>query len=385
MRQYSPAAFGEFAVWFGLVSMAAVIITGRFEVALAIEPDGEPRRKAALATLLTTLLAAVVFLLLIAICAWVGGTWLPAVPPLMLASIAPAALFTATAQTWQSLAAAEGRYFDLSVMRITQAGSVTLLQMLVGIEAPSAASLASAYGAGVLLGIAVAAWRLPISTQCESYRVLLVDFWKRQKRFPMLSLPADAINATTAQLPLLIVASRFGADIAGLLALTLRTLNAPIALMGKAVLDVFKRHAAASWRDRAECRDDYLQTFKVLAAASAVAAICLFFSSETIFGLAFGEKWRKSGEMAVWLLPLFSLRFIASPLSYLFYIAGKQHLDLAWQVMLLLMTTAALALGTTYSASLISYSAGYSLLYLIYLRMSYSFSLGEKNDRDYRL
>ena len=33
-----------YAAWLGLVSIAAVLITGRYEVALALEHDGEPRR-----------------------------------------------------------------------------------------------------------------------------------------------------------------------------------------------------------------------------------------------------------------------------------------------------------------------------------------------------
>ena len=95
--------------------------------------------------------------------------------------------------------------------------------------------------------------------------------------------------------------------------------------------------------------------------------------------LAFGEVWRGAGTIAVWLLPLFALRFIASPLSYMVYIAGKQHVDLFWQVALLCMTIASLTLFTDHKHALLVYSAGYSLLYVIYLVMSYRFSLGVKS------
>lgn len=45
-RQYAPSEFGRFSAWLGLVLLAAVALTGRFETALALEPDGEPRRRA---------------------------------------------------------------------------------------------------------------------------------------------------------------------------------------------------------------------------------------------------------------------------------------------------------------------------------------------------
>ena len=81
----------------------------------------------------------------------------------------------------------------------------------------------------------------------------LTAFWSRHRRFPQYSLPADAVNTAAVQLPVMVVAGRFGAEAAGLLAMTLKTLGAPIGLLGKSVLDVFKRYAAAAWRDQRAC------------------------------------------------------------------------------------------------------------------------------------
>ncbi|EJO93851.1 polysaccharide biosynthesis protein [Ectopseudomonas mendocina DLHK] len=75
---------------------------------------------------------------------------------------------------------------------------------------------------------------------------------------------------------------------------------------------------------------------------------------------------------------MFALRFIASPLSYMVYIAGKQHLDLLWQVGLLVMTLVCLGVVQGHQSALIVYSFGYAALYLVYLAMSYRFSLGLK-------
>ena len=161
--------------------------------------------------------------------------------------------------------------------------------------------------------------------------------------------------------------------------MTMRILGAPIGLLGKSVLDVFKRHAAISYRERGECRADYVRTFRILAIASLGSCLVMASVSESFFALAFGENWRGAGTIAVWLLPLFALRFIASPLSYMVYIAGKQHVDLVWQVALLAMTIAALNIPFYgHDIALQAYSAGYSLLYIVYLAMSYRFSLGNR-------
>jgi len=102
----------------------------------------------------------------------------------------------------------------------------------------------------------------------------------------------------------------------------------------------------------------------------------MVFVSEWLFAFAFGEVWRGAGTIAVWLLPLFALRFIASPLSYMVYIAGKQHIDLLWQIVLLGVVLAALSIPSNHALALQAYSGGYSILYVIYLWMSYRFSRG---------
>jgi O-antigen/teichoic acid export membrane protein len=377
-RQYAPGEFGRFSAWLGLVLLAAVALTGRFETALALEPDGEPRRRAMVATLLTAALATGLLVGAAAIVVAISPAWVEHQSTLLIAAFFPVALLIAMGQIWQSWAAAEGRYRDLSLMRIAEAGAITTLQIALGAAFASADSLAIAHLIGVMVGLAVSARLLPIRWPAGNPAPMVREFWSRHRRFPLLSLPADVLNTASAQLPVLIVAGRFGAETAGLLALATRTLGAPIGILGKSVLDVFKRHAATSYRERGECRADYLRTFKVLATASLVAAVVLALWSAPLFALAFGEAWRGAGTIAAWLVPMFALRFVSSPLSYMVYIAEKQHLDLVWQACLLGMTLASLNLFSQQSAAIIAYSAGYSVLYIVYLMMSYRFSLGDR-------
>ena len=378
-RQYAPAEFGVFSAWLGIVMLIGVVLTGRFEMALAIEADGEPRRIGVIATLITTLLVSCFLLVVLGIAMVIDAGWFGDTPRFLIFSAVPAALAIASTQTWQSWAAADGYYRKLSIMRISQAALVTLIQIIFGIICASASMLALAYLLGTVASLTISVWLMPIGPilgkkPLDAFR----NFWHRHYRFPLLSLPADAISTAAAQLPILIVASRFGAEIAGLLAMTMRILGAPIGLLGKSVLDVFKRHAAASFRERGECRSDYVRTFKVLALGSLAFCAVMVICSEALFALAFGETWRGAGAIAVWLLPLFALRFVASPLSYMVYIADKQHVDLIWQIALFIMTFASLSVPQHHDFALQAYSVGYSLLYIIYLAMSYRFSLGDR-------
>ena len=379
-RLYAPAEFGLFSAWLGIVMLLGVILSGRFETALAIEPDGEPRRFGMLSTLVTIGMTSALSALMLLLAFWLFPQGFFRLSPVMLMSLIPAGLLLAVAQAWQSWAAAEGKYRQLSIMRIVQASTSTLAQILAGLYYASADALAVAYAWGIAVGIAQAAWIMPVGYLPRGRaKGVIREFWHRHRRLPLFSLPADSINSAAAQLPVLLIAARFGAEVAGLLAMTLRILGAPIGLLGKSVLDVFKRQAALSYRARGECRAEYIQTFKVLSLFSLIFGVALVFTSEHIFAWAFGEVWRESGVMAIWLLPLFALRFVASPLSYMTYIAEKQHVDLLWQISLLGVTYYCLSFLNDYKTALLAYSSAYSLLYIVYLWMSYRFSFGASN------
>jgi O-antigen/teichoic acid export membrane protein len=186
------------------------------------------------------------------------------------------------------------------------------------------------------------------------------------------------VNTAAAQLPVLVVAARFGAEAAGLLAMAMRMLGAPMSLLAASVLDVFKRHAGQAYRERGECKAEYLHAFRILVGVAAVARVASGLGAEPVFSLVFGEVWLGAGTMALWLLPRFVIGFVASPLSYMVYIAGKQHLDLIWQLALLCMSLATLLLIDSTQLTVISYGVCYGGLYLVYLLMSYKFSLGHR-------
>jgi O-antigen/teichoic acid export membrane protein len=376
-RLFIPAASGSYSVWLGYVLVHAVIATMRLDMALAVIPDGAEREEAA-GLVLATIVAVGLVAAAIGAPVCLAG-WLPAAAgtPLLAGLAVFAAIAASACDAWQGLAAADGTYRVLIKIRIAQAFLVLAAQVGASFVSRDAQALMLGHVAGLALTVALAALSRPISLpRLVGMPHRLAGFWRDQSRFPLFALPADAINTISAQLPLLVVSARFGDDSAGVLALTMRVLGAPIGLLGKSVLDVFRRHAAEGFRERGECQAEYRSTFKVLAAGSLLFVICTFLFAEPIFAFAFGEKWRLAGTIAIWLAPLFALRFVASPLSYVFYIVGRQNIDLAWQVGLLAVIVSALMVPPDLRETLLWYGYGYSAMYFVYLFLSYRCSKG---------
>lgn len=377
-RIFAPSEFGEFSTWLAIVTLVSVVVTLRLEAMLAIAEDGMDRTRAVFIVFVVTILMAILFFICVA-----GAKFLPGVrhylpdSPVLLLTIVPAALCLALNQIWQTWAAAEGLYGKLNVMRLVQASTLVLVQIGAGLKYPTATSLVIGFVVATGIAFAWSVKTMPRFIRGEFCSpVEFRKFFSRYKNFPLYALPADAINTAAGQLPILVVSYRFGNEVAGYLALTMRVLGAPIGLVGKAVLDVFKRYAIQSIQKTGNCRSLYVNTFMALVLASLVLIGGTIFLAEDIFRVAFGPEWLPAGRMAIWLLPMFALRMIASPLSYMAYLVERQHIDLLWQAALMVVTVVTLYAFPSYESTLIGYSAGYAAMYFVYILISYRLSKG---------
>jgi len=377
-RLYTVDDFGIYSAWLGIALILSVISTGRFEASIAIQA---PRKNQFLAFQATNFFIVAMGVLLSCFLLFftqIEFSWLKIFELKFLLLLVPTGMVMAFSQTQQSLLAATGQYKLLSIFRVVQALLIIVPQILIGYWFKSPVYLATAHFIGVLVTILMVRYFSPDLKLFSFYnKDLLLNFYKRYKNFLVYSLPADFMNSLSAQLPVIVVTVNFGSETGGILALTMRTLGAPIGILGKSVLDVFKKYASDEYRLLGTCSNIYLKTLFYLTFLAGLFSIFIFFFSKALFTTLFGSEWVKAGEIAVLLLPLFALRFVASPLSYLIYIAEKQNVDLIWQICLLFMTLIVLYSGSSFEDTIKFYSSGYAILYLVYIRLTYNMSLNK--------
>lgn len=197
-------------------------------------------------------------------------------------------------------------------------------------------------------------------------------------RFPLFSLPSDLAGAVTAQVPLFLILDRFGAAQAAAYALTLRVLVGPVGLLANSVLAAFKEQASREFRAAGNCIGAFRQAFRSLSSLCVVPFALVWLFGEPVFAFAFGDEWARAGRFAEILSVMFAFKFVVSPLSYTLYIANRQLQDLVWQIALLAMSVAIFTRDASLERLMVIYSAGYSILYLAYLAMSYSAARGAR-------
>jgi len=377
-RLYTVDDFGIYSAWLGIVLILSVISTGRFEASIAVQAPGKQQHLAFQATNFFIIAMGVFLTCILIFLTQIDISWLNIFELDFLLLLVPTGMVMAFSQTQQSFLAASGQYKLLSTLRVVQALLIVVPQILIGYWFKSPIHLAISHFVGIFITIFIVKYFNPDLKLFTFYKKkLLLSFYKRYKKFLLYSLPADSMNSLSAQLPVIVITVNFGPETGGILALTMRTLGAPIGILGKSVLDVFKKYASDEYRLLGSCSNIYLKTFYYLTCLAGIFSIFIFYFSEVLFTTLFGSEWVQAGEIAILLLPLFALRFIASPLSYLIYIAEKQNVDLIWQICLLFMTLIVLYSEASFEDTIKFYSAGYAILYLFYIRLTYNMSLNK--------
>jgi O-antigen/teichoic acid export membrane protein len=372
-RLCSPAEMGAFMVWFGIIAVAAIGATLRLEAAMILDHGSEYQAtcfqvvawSAGLVALLVTGAAAAARLL--------GAPVAARLPWYGLLTLGAGTWITAYMQTTLAYATSRNAFGLAARAKVLGAGSIALFQVGLLFAGAGGAALFAGHLAGLAVGLLAATLLLapPRPRLVLRPTPAMRAYLYRHRAFWRLSLPSNLLNVLVGQLPLFMIGARYGALAAGLFALTQRVLSAPVALLASSVLEVFKRQSVLDFQTHGNCRDAYRYTFKALALLGIGPSLVLLLFSPQLFAWIFGEQWRAAGDMAQILAPLYFLNFIASPLSYVFFVTGKQKMDLAWQVALCVMALSAFVLPGTLKHSLAWYASGYSLLYLVYLHMSW--------------
>jgi len=375
-RMCTPADLGAFSLWLAMVAVAAIGATLRMETAMILD-HAPAQQRTCFGLVFYTASVTAVLVTGLAVLAHLAD--LPALRQLSwpaLLTVGAATWLTANMQTTLAYATSHNAFGKAARAKVWGAGTIAAGQLLLLASGAQALGLLLGQLIGLATGLLVARRLLrpprvrPVLRLGKDARAYL----RRHRKFWRYALPSNLLNSLVGQLPLILIGLRHGALAAGLFALTQRVLAAPVSLLAASVLEVFKRESVQEFQTVGNCKRAYRYTFKVLLLLGMLPSLTLLVFSPHLFAWVFGPAWREAGELAQILAPLYFLNFIASPLSYVFFVTGKQNVDMWWQVTLFMMTVIVFLLPGSLHNNVLWYAIGYSTLYLVYLHMSWQCS-----------
>jgi len=344
-RLYSPEYFNTLAIYVAIIGIFSGAICLRFDIAISLpEPSDEGWRLMILsiscAAIFSSLVAAGLALLLWSFAINVG------VESYLFSMMVGLGLFSVGAfNSLQMWYVREKNFLSISFVKFSQSIAVVSIQIGAGIWLATAAGLlwgqlasgvVGAFAFFVLLG------KSPRSWSALSFQDVR-RFFKIYGRFPRYSVFESLANEAASQLPLLLIAFLLGGAEAGYLMLAMKVLQAPIALLGNAISQVYLSQAPLSERKgelAALSKNMLSRLAKVGIGPLLFAAIV----APTVFPVVFGSEWQRAGELVSWMTPWFIFQLLVSPISMSLHVKGKQDIALYLQLSSLLMRVSAVLL-----------------------------------------
>ena len=383
-RLFSTSAYGILAIYMSICGLAGVIAYCHFPQAIMFEKEMTNAKQVVWLSLFSTVLCsvaglAVVLFFALFFNATISGSlghwyWLM---PLSLFLSGITACLTVWANRLQY-------YKQIASNRVIQALSTAFIQIGVGlIFRHSEIGLMT----GLLFGQVLSAlllvrlfYKTPGSIGKPDTKGVR-EMARKHKNLAIYTTPTEFINNAINQLPIFLLQKFAGVAMVGSFNFTNRILGLPQGLLSSAIVEVFRQKASADYMEKGNCRPIFTKTAKILAGLAFIPLIVILLFGQQLFVWVFGANWAEAGVFAQYLSVLFFFRFIISPLTYMYYLAGRLKEDFILHIIFLLLLVSAFYISDYYLADkkmlLLVYAFVYSAIYLVYFVRSYKFTINE--------
>ena len=334
-RLYTPSDFALLAVFSGLLSVLSVVACLRFDLAVPMpEDDADAANLLALALGFTLLFSiALGVAVLMAAGPIAARLRQPALQPYLW--LIPIGVLCAGAYSaLQSWAIRNRTFSAIARTRVSQALAGAGTQIGAGWLGftPVGLLLGQVLSAGAgSLGLAARALRSHGDALSNVTSSRMRAQFRAYDRFPKFSTLEAACNAAGMHLPIIIIAAVAAGPEAGYLMLAMAAMQAPMALIGNAVAQVYLSRAPQ------EHRGGTLGAFTISVLGGLLKAglgpfLFAGLVAPQAFSLIFGQEWYRAGVLVCWMTPWFVAQFLAVPVSMALHVTHNQVIALTLQV-----------------------------------------------------
>lgn len=371
-RLYTPEDFSLLAVYVAILGITTVVSCLRYNIAIPLPEDDAD----GIALLFVSIGAACTVSLLCALpvllapeasAALLGQPGLQAYLWMVPVGVFIASVYNAL-QYWASR---KKRFGLVTRTRVTRAFGGVGTQLGIGAVVPSPFGLIFGhmiYGGLGILGLAKNLLREDRRYLTEVAPQRLFVQARECRRFPIYSVPEALFNTAGIQLPVILIAALAAGPEAGFLMLAMRVMGVPMGLIGTSVAQVFLADAPKRMRDGSLgvfTRKTMLALFKI----GAPPLIAVGLVSPLLFPFLFGPEWGRAGWLVAWMTPWFVLQFVASPVSMILHVTGRQNLAMALQALGLALRLSMVLLAVKAADEYMSelYAISGAIFYLVYI------------------
>ena len=342
-RGFSPEAFGHFQAFQSILTVALVVCSLRYEIALLRATSQEDIHALLVLCMILNATISLAFFLGLLFYRYLAGLMEIAFFGFPLWCLPVALFFGGTVQILSYLLTREHRYAANANAKVgqalanagTAAGLATVAPITSGIILADIAG--RLVGTGIMVRIShsvLGNW--PRATRSQLHAVLAAF-----RDLPIVSLPAALLNTLGSIVTPLMIYYSFDAATSGQFGLTERAISLPIALVVIAVSQVYMANLAEEIRRPGGNPRRYFRRLALgLAGVSIVPALIAIVAAPMLFRFAFGPGWEQAAVFARLMIPAYWFALISGSINMTLTVIGRTGWQLAWDALRLVAMVA---------------------------------------------
>jgi O-antigen/teichoic acid export membrane protein len=381
-RLYTPEDFGVFALYMGVVSIIAAIITGGYEHAIMLpKKESDAKYLVILSLIITFLITLFIFIIILIfnkdIADILGNkamsNWLFFIPiPI---------LFSGIYQSFNYWHNRNKNYKKLANSKVGQSFTTSFTNLSLGFSNLGSLGLILGTIIGQLIGVYVLIKKSFLFKIETINKLKLFLLAKKYINFLKFSTFSSVLNSLSFNLFTILLAKLYSSSILGFYHLVFRILTMPATLIGSSISQVYFEESTRQKNMLGNNHKIFKNTLKKLFLISFIIYFPMYFYIEDLIVFIFGIKWKISGEIAKTLIPLMFIRFVSSILSSTLTTYEKQKVGLLINFTLALNIIILVIIAKIYNHNYIVFFYNYmistSILYFLFLVYYYKLSKGE--------
>ena len=107
----------------------------------------------------------------------------------------------------------------------------------------------------------------------------------------------------------------------------MRMVNLPIAFLSSSIQDFFRQQVTDEFYSSGKCENSFWRFLALTIIGALILIVPLVLLMPWLFQLFFGPQWDQAGILVQAVSVLIIVRFISSPLSYIWIVRNQQKLD----------------------------------------------------------
>jgi len=381
-RLFTPVDYGIFNIFLGIVTIAGVLVTFKYEQILVL-----PKRKkdainiVVLAFMITFIISALSLIIVLIAPKTLGkiintegfSQWLIYIP----ISIFLVGIF----QILEKYSLRRKDYKKLRTGHISQSLTRASINIGLGFYQKIMGGLIWGYIAGQVIAVLfLSRGRL----KSLFFNIRKHFDWqhckamaRKYRKTTFALIPSSITGSLTTYVPIFVLGFIYDDFVVGIYSMGFNVVNLPILILGKALYDVSYKHSIDIINSNNSLSEFVERIVARLSIIGIAPVVFLGLFAKPFFNFLLGEEWQLMALYIQILLPYFFFKFVCIPVMILIQ-TGKAHIYLYWQILYLILTCIALLTGKflllSHELTILLLSISNTLCYILLLYLNFKVS-----------